>query len=195
MKAMKAGVAIVVEAGDFTVSAYEDGIHSDGHITINGGTWSIDAGDDGIHADQHVTINGGVIVVNNSFEGIEGNDITITEGKIVVTSTDDAVNVSSRTGLFEMHGGTMMLFPGNDGVDSNGNLTLTGGAITVDTTGINERNSAIDSEGVITHTGGTVVDQNGTAIDPTIQMHPGGNKGTTGRTPGQTGVTKPMKQQ
>lgn len=180
MKGIKAGTEIVVKGGNFTLSTYEDAVHSNGNVAIEQGEFTLQAGDDGVHGDGNVSIIGGTVNIQNSYEGIEGANITISGGNVQATSTDDGFNVSQAGGSLTISGGTVSITAGGDGIDSNGNLTITGGEIIIDQSAIGAGDSALDYDGALTFTGGTVTDQNGTTIDPTVRTGPGGGKGAGG---------------
>ena len=85
----------------------------------------------GIKVDGDLTINGGTIRVNvtgnsEGSEGIESKaNIVINGGEVRSTAYDDAVN--SKTG-FTMNGGRLCCYASNnDGLDSNGTITINGG--------------------------------------------------------------------
>ncbi len=172
-KALKAGELVSVLGGSFTISSFEDAVHSNGSVTIEGGNFAIQCGDDGINADGLVTISKGEIDIANSYEGIEGSDITISGGNIQVVSKDDGINVNSQTGTLTISGGTIYIQNGGDGIDSNGNIVMSGGDIVIDTTNMAPMDTAIDYDGTLTKTGGTLKDKNGDDLD-TTQHQPGG---------------------
>ena len=140
---------------------------------ISGGTFSLATGDDGIHSDENVTISGGEITVTQSYEGIEGASIDITGGTIRVASSDDGLNAAGgndssgffgRPGGFStssdyyirISGGVIYVNAAGDGIDSNGNLYVTGGTVYVEGPTDNG-NGALDYDGTAYITGGTVV--------------------------------------
>jgi len=82
MKGIKAGTAIVVSGGTFSIDSADDAVHSNGLVGISGGKLTLATGDDGIHADSAVTISGGSIDITNSYEGVEGTDIVVSGGEI-----------------------------------------------------------------------------------------------------------------
>ncbi|GAA1605017.1 carbohydrate-binding domain-containing protein [Actinoplanes couchii] len=165
-KGLKAGVLTVVSDGTVGVNAADDGLHSDGNITVDGGTTTIASGDDGVHAETNVAISAGTVNVTGSYEGIEGLKVLITGGNVSATATDDAVNASdpaygemqnSPNALISVSGGTVVVSGGTDGLDSNGALTLSGGTVVVagsPTRGGGE--GGLDSNGALTITGGVV---------------------------------------
>lgn len=85
----------------------------------------------GIKADTEVVINGGIIDVTttgNGGEGIESKGIfTVNDGTIKIVSTDDCINSSSH--MYIKGGDLCVISTGNDGLDSNGNLCISGGYI------------------------------------------------------------------
>jgi hypothetical protein len=96
-KGLKAGVSIIVDGGNFTISSSDDAVHSNGLIVINNGTFEISSGDDGIHADTSVEINGGTLDISESFEGIESTVVTVNNGDIKINSRDDGINLVEPT--------------------------------------------------------------------------------------------------
>ncbi len=63
-KAIKGGSEVQIIAGDFTIDAADDAIHSNGNVIIKGGTFAISTGDDAVHADSNATIDAGTIKIN-----------------------------------------------------------------------------------------------------------------------------------
>lgn len=173
-KAVKSGTGSIINAGTFTISAYEDAVHSNGNVTINGGTFTIQSGDDAIHSDGAVQVNGGTIDIKNSYEGIEGANVTVKDGKIDIISDDDGINVNTTSGVLAVDGGEITVTASGDGVDSNGNITQSGGKLTIDTAAVGAGNTSIDYDGTFSSTGGTIIDQNGNAIDTSAKQGMGG---------------------
>ena len=120
------------------------GINCDGSITINDGTVKVittgtqcvygklDSSAKGIKADGALTINGGTVLVKatggEGSEGIESKSVlTVNEGTVAALCYDDCMNASNSIVL---NGGNIFCYSsGNDGIDSNGTLTITGGVI------------------------------------------------------------------
>ena len=179
-KGIKAGNAITIENGNYTINSQDDGIHSNGTITINEGEFTIQTKDDGIHADGMVEVNKGTITING-VEGIEATYVKINDGKINITASDDGINAGNKSNLYsvkiEINGGDLTIKMGQgdtDGIDSNGDITVTGGTINI--TG----QSAFDYDGKATYTGGTIIVNGQTINQITNQMmggHGGANPG------------------
>lgn len=170
-KGLKAGSLILIDEGGFEVSSKEDSFHSNGDIEINCGSFTAAAGEDGFHADNNLIINGGSITVSQSYEGLEGQKVTVTGGNIDITASDDGINAagsssSSSTGgrtgnsdsnsLITISGGYIVVNASGDGIDSNGNIVISGGTVLVSGPTDNG-NGAFDYGGEATVSGGTVI--------------------------------------
>lgn len=168
---IKAGTLILADGGSITVSSADDTVHSNGDVQINGGKFTLSSGDDGIHADNALIINSGEITVSKSYEGLEGKTVTITGGNIDITSSDDGINAADGSGssaggapganassdvYINISGGYITVNASGDGVDSNGNIDISGGVILVSGPA-SDGNSALDCDGTATVTGGTAI--------------------------------------
>lgn len=159
-KGIKAGTKLNIVGGSITVDAVEDALHSNGDLTIQGGQEILSTGDDGIHADGNVSIAGGDITILKSLEGIEGTNIEVSDGSIHLKAADDGVNVNGGSNKNEMFGGinqteTATETEEKEEVDStieDGQLTISGGYLYVDADG-----DGLDSNTNITMTGGTAI--------------------------------------
>lgn len=168
MKGLKGCASIEINGGTFTIDSADDSLHSNGDVLITGGSIAINSGDDGIHADSSVKIGGSAdINIAKSYEGIEGAVIEISGGKIDLASEDDGLNGSDGSyqgGMGTMAGGVNVNISGGelhvnaqgDGLDSNGNLTISGGTVIVDGP-TNGGNGALDGNGKILVNGGTLI--------------------------------------
>ncbi len=185
MKGIKSESDITITGGTIEVIATDDAIHSNSNIIIQGGTISVQSTDDGIHADGDVTISDGSVDVVKSSEGIEGFNITIAGGDIKVKAIDDGLNASDGVdpngqgnqsyiskSTLTISGGTLYVNSSGDGLDSNGNIFISGGTTYVDGPTTND-NSAIDygdgSSYKFEITGGTLVavGAKGMSVKPT----------------------------
>lgn len=166
-KGIKAGGQLVVNGGDFNIDSQDDALHANDSLTVNGGSFELATGDDGIHSDETAAITAGTIEILTSYEGIEGKAVVITGGAIRLYARDDGLNAaggndgSGYKGMFGdsyilISGGEISVNADGDGLDSNGDLTVTGGVIYVSGPE-NAGNGALDYSGTAQITGGTVV--------------------------------------
>ena len=178
--------SIAVNGGEFKISA-NDGFHcensdddSKGYIYIAGGSFEIDAQDDAFQACSVIEIDDGEINAK-CHEGLEATVIQINGGKTNIDATDDGVNATtaskSYSTLIEINGGETTVTVGSgdtDGFDSNGDIVINGGYISVSC------NSAFDYDGKAEYNGGTII-VNGEQVDEMPEpVMPGGSKGGKG---------------
>lgn len=123
----------------------------------------------GIKADGSVTVNGGTCVVSATHEGIESpSRISINGGVVEVTATDDAMNVSNRNGVIAVAGGMIYCYSsGNDGIDSNGTILISGGTVVSSGTKTPEEGFDCDNN-AFEITGGTVIGTGGATSYPSL---------------------------
>ena len=204
--AVEANDSIRVLDGVISLTAGKDGLHvkensdgTKGYIAIFGGEITIAATDDAIHATSVMQIDGGTLDISGG-EGLEATVIQINGGQITVAATDDGLNAGYKHSAYQpaiiFNGGETTITMGagdTDAVDSNGDIYINGGTISV--TG----QSAFDYDGQAALNGGTVI-VNGTQVDSITnqmmggmggwgQMGPGGQMGGQmgGRGPGGQG--------
>lgn len=163
----KAGYGLVVVNGGTLnlTSTAKDGIHAVKRVVINGGTTTIAAAkSQGLKADSLVAINGGTTVVSTSHEGIESPYIKVNDGILYLNASDDGFNASFGNGgenndnsMLTLAGGYVYVnATGGDGLDSNGNITMTGGTVLVHGPS-QQPEVAIDYNGTFNMTGGFLI--------------------------------------
>lgn len=189
---IKANDTLHISGGTYNITAVGDAFNVNDELNITG-----TAGDDGIHASGDLVIDSGTYTVKNSTEGLEGKSITINGGDITIYSTDDGVNAANKNAqqseiFFTMNGGNLTVEVGQgdtDPIDSNGNITVTGGTIKM--TG----QTGFDFDGTATYTGGDIY-LNGEKQTEIVNSMPGGggpnggpqgNGGPGGPAPGGQG--------
>ena len=191
--AMTANDTLAVSGGSFQITTNKDGLHSEnsdddtlGAIYITGGSFVIRAGDDAVHAESLLQIDGGSLDITAA-EGLEATYIHINDGQINISATDYGVNAARKSRAYtptvEISGGTLTVTMGpgdTDGIDSNGNLIITGGTVNVTAA------SAFDYDGTASFTGGTVI-INGEQADTLPNQMMGGRGGMMGGRGGMMG--------
>ena len=189
--AVRANDSIAIASGNYVLTAGNDGIHAEnndddtlGGVYISGGSFTIAAGDDAVHAETVLQIDGGTMQITAA-EGLEATYVQINGGDVTISASDDGVNAarksSAYTPTFEMTGGTLTIVMGQgdtDGIDSNGDILVSGG--TIDVTG----NSSFDYDGTAQFTGGTII-INGQQVDSIPNQFMGGGFGGMGGFGGQ----------
>ena len=181
--AIRANDSIVIENGTFTLATGTDGLHAEngsddtsGNISIAGGTFTINVNDDAIHANSLLQIDAGTFDITGA-EGLEATYILINDGDISINASDDGINAARKSSAYtptvEINGGNLTIVMGagdTDGVDSNGNIIITGG--TVDVTG----QTTFDYDGTAQYTGGIII-VNGQQVDSIPNQMMGGPGG------------------
>lgn len=167
---------ITIQSGDDGIAAsYEEGDTSiDPYLEIYKGTISVTTtgtSAKAIKSRGNLTIYDGTIKVKTSkseAEGIESKKtLTIHGGQIEVEAYDDCINAATS---IEIHGGDIYCYSmANDGIDSNGTLTITGGRIIA--IGTSSPEEGIDCDhNTFKITGGTVLGFGGATSSPTANV-------------------------
>ena len=208
--------ALTIRDLTLTVEApVNDGINAEQSLSIESGRLSIAAADDGIHSDLSLKIGaadseGPTIDITECCEGLEAADLLIESGRITVRSTDDCLNaansdLSDYAFSLVIRGGSLDLFTTEgDGIDSNGDLTISGGVVVVWSKNRSD-NQPLDADGTITLSGGIILAGGTSAMgvrlvaeQPTVIFgsSQGGNPGEAGGNPpaggpGEMGGTPP----
>lgn len=177
-KGFKAGKTLTVTGGTLTVDSADDALHANADVSITGGTLTLATGDDGVHADNDLVIGAKgssstttpKISITASYEGLEGTTVNVYSGDIDVAASDDGVNAASsqlgeRSDKYAINiaGGDLYIDAGSDGLDSNNDISMTGGKVEV--YGADAMmDAAIDYDGTFTLSGGTLF---GAGMEPT----------------------------
>jgi len=179
MKGFKADSSIAISGGVIEINSRDDGIHSDGTITLTGGKMTIKSDDDGVHAEKALYVKDNANVnVTMAYEGMESPDMNFEGGITSVITTDDGWNAAGgtstttggntgrggpgggwggpgggSTGKLTVTGGYHYIYVGTgdtDGVDSNGDINITGGVIIVECRMNGGMGGMVDSDGTTT---------------------------------------------
>lgn len=161
-KAVAADNAIWIAGGDFRMKAETDGFHAEnkddmqGSIYIGGGSFDIDVADDAVHGQTMVQIDDGRLSIAAD-EGIESTRVLINGGELDIRATGDGINAGKKSDAYrpkiEITGGSVTVTMDGkdpDAIDSNADLVISGGTVSVSGAGI-------DWDGELDFTGGTVI--------------------------------------
>jgi hypothetical protein len=138
-KGIKAGSNLSINCRTMQINGADDALHSNGNMTLSGGQFTLSTGDDGIHAEGSAEIDDVILNITKSYEGIEGALITVNNSNIRITSTDDGFNATYGSGGEANDNSCITINSGyvyvnaskGDGLDSNGNIAMTGGTVIV----------------------------------------------------------------
>lgn len=168
-KGIKAGTELNISGGTFSINSADDALHSNGSVFISGGSAvTLSAEDDGTHADNSISVSGGTLRIFNAREGFESAVMDLSGGDMRIFAEDDGINAGDGTPSSHkedpvegvsvvISGGSFYANAiGGDGIDSNGDLTILGGDITVNGPE-HGMNSALDCNGVFIVSGGTLI--------------------------------------
>lgn len=176
----------LMKGGDLTINSTGSagkGINVDKTLVVDGGTLSVttsggqfrygneDSAAKAVKSDGNLTINGGSIQIKTSgveAEGLESKvTLTINGGTIEINAYDDCINASSHIGI---NGGNIYCYSTtNDGIDSNGTLTITGGVVV--SAGSTAPEAGFDNDNyTFKITGGTVVGIGGSTSTPSSSV-------------------------
>ncbi|MDO4807615.1 MAG: carbohydrate-binding domain-containing protein [Coriobacteriales bacterium] len=192
--ALEANENVLVADGNFSITSNKDAIHAEydedntvGNVYIAGGTFDIAAASDGIQATCVAQIDGGSLQINAA-EGIEGTYVQINDGSVNISASDDGVNATNKstisTPTIEIRGGVVditMAAGDTDALDSNGNLYISGGTVTI------SAQYAFDFDGEAELSGGTVT-VNGEQVTTIQNSMMGGGMGGGMGGPGAGGM-------
>lgn len=144
------------------------------HVTTTGGIFKYqndDTAAKAVKCDGDMTINGGVITIRTSGQEAEGLEskahLVINNGSIDIEAYDDCINASNS---IVINGGDIYCYSvANDGIDSNGTLTVTGGTIV--SVGTSSPEEGIDCDrNTFKITGGTLLGVGGATSSPTSNV-------------------------
>ncbi len=122
-----------------------------------------------IKAMAAMTIYSGSFTIKSSNEGGEGLEskttMTINGGNFYFNTYDDCLNAAT---ALNINGGNLRcVATGNDAVDSNGAMTITGGLVLASGSRDPEEGIDVDSASKLSITGGTVINQKGNMLNLT----------------------------
>ena len=175
-KGIKSENNIYITDATLNINTTDDGIKNGGNLILAGGSVSINSEDDALKSDGSIVLTNCDLNVLKSKEGMKGKNVYIGKANVNVISESDGIKASSkgdsgddkvRAGdedafsfdsdiYVAVISGTINIKAGSDCIDSDGNLFIAGGTITIDSPKIAE-NNGISYDGNAYVTGGSVV--------------------------------------
>ncbi|MBP2621247.1 carbohydrate-binding domain-containing protein [Streptococcus panodentis] len=175
-----AASSVTIKESAITISAGDDGIQAGnrtdvnaGDVEINDSAVTITSTHKGITAHDEITVKGSTaLTITAGFEGMEGRYVHLKKGHITIKAGDDAINAVEWTGKDDadlsaltnskadiknkvaivIAGADVAAVSNGDGMDSNGDLLITGGSLK--TQSVTDYNSALDYDGTALASGG-----------------------------------------
>ena len=150
-----------------------DAVNAEAALEVESGTLTLSAGDDALHCDYTLNIgaeetDGPNVTITSCNEGLDGAAVNVFSGNVSIQSTDDCINAANAdltdfAYALNIYGGTIAArSDSGDGFDSNGDLTISGGSVTVWTANAAD-NEPLDADGTVTVSGGTVLAAGGSS--------------------------------
>ena len=150
-----------------------DAVNAEAALEVESGVLTLSAGDDALHCDYTLNIgaegtDGPDVTITSCNEGLEGAAVNVFSGNVSIQSTDDCINAANAdltdfAYALNIYGGTIAAHSDSgDGFDSNGDLTISGGHVTVWTANAAD-NEPLDADGTVTVSGGTVLAAGGSS--------------------------------
>ena len=124
-----------IESGKTAIKSNNDEDEGRGYIYISGGEFELSAGNKGLQAYNDLIIDGGTINITKSYEGLEAANITLNDGIVTIQASDDGINAANKgdgTSTLKINGGCLYINAEGDGVDSNGDIYISGGTIFIE---------------------------------------------------------------
>lgn len=150
---------LVLTSGTYVITSASHGLSGKDSVRIANGTYTIVSGKDGIHAQNKddsssgfVYLAGGTYTISAGDDGINaagGNDSSSSEG---FQGGDDQF-ASTEGAYIQISGGVLYVNASGDGIDSNGDITVSGGETYVSGP-TNDGNGSLDYNGSAQITGG-----------------------------------------
>lgn len=161
---------VTIAGGTLQLASADDGIHADQTLTISDGRVTVCKSYEGLEA-CNITISGGTTHITANDDGVNASD-----GSSTSTNPNGGLGMGGPTGRMPWGGnagttttsssgttptitissGFLYVDASGDGLDSNGNIAISGGTTIVEGPS-NQGNSSIDTDGTYTLTGGTVL--------------------------------------
>ncbi len=133
------GLNIAINGGEFTVNSSDNGIDGEKNITVDGGVFTLASASKAFDCDSVMGIKNGTVSITYAEKGISAHHVMISGGAVSVNSVNDCIkgtlgaDLSTADGsAVAITGGSLLLATAKgDGLDSNGNITISGGTTVI----------------------------------------------------------------
>lgn len=168
-----AGEEVSLSSGEFIFNTTDDAIHSNNKISLTGGSFTITSENNGVSGGATVFIGEANLNIEKCYIGIEGYTVFIRDASININSQDDGINAyggNDESGLINtaytsdnnltsgirILSGYISINASGDGIDSNGDISISDGIILISTAD-NSDDMTIDYSNEFYLTGGTIL--------------------------------------
>ncbi len=159
---------LIINSGNYKVSAQNHAFEGKGCVVINGGNFDLTTGTDAIASDNeedgekgYVAIYGGDFLISSQSDGIYAfNYLNIEGGSFDLTTVGKAVKSD---GSITISGGDFTISATDDGIHSNSSVTIENGTIKIDSD-----DDAIHADHTLTVNGGTLELNAHEALEETV---------------------------
>lgn len=159
---------IIIESGDISVSAVDDGVRGKNYLLIKGGTVTVQAGGDGLKSDNdedveagYIAVEDGAITISAGGDAIQAEkDVIVTGGTFAliagggseaqVAADASAKGIKSVANVL-IDGGMFTIDAADDAIHSNANITINGGSFALAT-----GDDGIHADSTVTINGGVI---------------------------------------
>ena len=155
---------LLVSGGTLSVKAVDDGVKAFSQLTVAGGTVTVAESEEGLEA-AHIAVSGGTVNVTANDDGVNaagGSSSTTQSGGQAGGMGGGGMGGGGMGGgdsvgdySVDISGGEVTINSEGDGLDSNGNASISGGTVVVNGPS-NDGNGALDVNGELAVSGGTV---------------------------------------
>ncbi len=175
-RAVKSDTLVTAKGGVYTINSFEDAINAK-DVRIENGTFIIKAADDALQADSAIAVFGGIITVSDSSDGFKAVTIDLAGGEITLKARKDGLNAvldesaseTKKTPYVHISRGIHHIDAGNDGIDSKGNFTVSGGAAYIS-------GASDSSKRAVSYSGEAVIKGGTFATTGTVELQDGFGK-------------------
>lgn len=158
---------VTIDGGQWQIATGDDGVHADTDLVLNGGQMTISKSYEGLEGST-ITFNDGTFDVTADDDGVNaggGSDTTTDTGSFGEDTFGGPGGAPGGPGGGDqaddskeiiINGGTLLVHAEGDGLDSNGNITMTAGTVFVDGPS-RGGNGSLDYNGTFDQNGGVLL--------------------------------------
>ena len=141
-RGLAAGRQLVLTGGSITLDCSDDALYSQGSTALAGSRITLSGGDDALYCAGTAALSGGEVSVRSARRGLLAADLTVMDGALTLHTAEKGICLGGGRQTAEQSGT----------VGETGDMTVTGGSITVLSGG-----DALDLAGALSQSGGELL--------------------------------------